>query len=350
MARCASIPRSMAPEDEGGSVVRRESRFKDHESFVRFVKWLPLLAAFAISASSRAGEDWPARPVRIVAPFAPGGTADTLGRMVAERLSARFRQNFVVDNRPGAGGTVGSELVALSAPDGYTLLVSGIGSHAIAPAMSKVPFDPMTSFTHIALFGGPPIVVVVQPSIEARSLAQLVTLSKSVPQGISYGSPGRGTNGHLVAELFRARSGAELVHVPYKGAALAMADLAGGHIPASFNTLSTAAPYVRSGRARALAHSAARRVTAFPDVPTFVESGYRELVATTWFSLSGPAGMPPAISRKLNAAVREALATPELRERLAPEGIEPNDLDPGGFTRFVREEVARWGPVARAAK
>ena len=307
------------------------------------------LMALAMSWGAPA-QDWPARPVRIVAPFAPGGSADTLGRMVAERLSVRFKQNFVVDNRSGAGGTVGSELVAASAPDGYTLLVSGIASHAIAPAMSKVSFDPVTSFTHIALFGGPPIIAVVHPGADARTLAQFVALSKSTPQGISYGSPGPGTNGHLVAELFRAKSGANLVHVPYKGAALAMVDLAGGHIPASFNTLSTAAPHVKSARARALAHSAARRVTAFPDVPTFVESGYKELVATTWFSLSGPAGMPPAISRRLNAAVREALAAPELRERLAAEGIEQNDLDPAGFTRFVREEVARWGPVARSAR
>jgi tripartite-type tricarboxylate transporter receptor subunit TctC len=295
-------------------------------------------------------QEWPSRPVRIVAPFAPGGSADTLGRMVAERLSVRFRQNFVVDNRPGAGGTVGSELVANSAPDGYTLLVSGIASHAIAPAMSKVSFDPVTDFTHIALFGGPPIIAVVHTGVDAKNLAQFVTLSKSTPQGFSYGSPGPGTNGHLVAELFRARSGANLVHVPYKGAALAMIDLAGGHIPACFNTLSTAAPHVRAGRARALAHSAQRRVTSFPDVPTFAESGYTELVATTWFSLSGPAGIPPAIGRTLNAAVREALAAAELRERLASEGIEPNDLDTAGFTRFVRAEVARWAPIAKAAR
>lgn len=295
-------------------------------------------------------QQYPSRPVRIVAPFAPGGSADTLGRMVAERLSVRFRQNFVVDNRPGAGGIVGSELVAASAPDGYTLLVSGIASHAIAPAMSKVSFDPVTSFTHIALFGGPPIIAVVHAGVDAKSLSQFVSLSKSMPQGFSYGSPGPGTNGHLVAELFRARSGANLVHVPYKGAALAMIDLVGGHIPACFNTLSTAAPHVKSGRARALAHSAQRRVTSFPDVPTFIESGYKDLVATTWFSLSGPAGIPPAVSRSLNAAVREALAAPELRERLAAEGIEPNDLDPGGFTRFVRTEVARWAPIAKVAK
>jgi tripartite-type tricarboxylate transporter receptor subunit TctC len=310
-----------------------------------------LVGSMAVALASPApAQEWPARPVRIVAPFAPGGSADTLGRMVADRLTVRFKQNFVVDNRPGAGGTVGSELVANSAPDGYMLLVSGIASHAIGPAMSKVPFDPVTSFTHIALFGGPPIVAVVHPGVQAKNLSEFVALAKSQPQGISYGSPGPGTNGHLVAELFRARSGANLVHIPYKGAALAMVDLAGGHIPSSFNTLSTAVPHIRSGRARPLAHSAVRRVAAFPDIPTFVESGYKDLVATTWFSLSGPAGIPPAIVKRLNAAVREALAAPELRERLAAEGIERNDLDADGFTRFVRAEVARWEPVAKAAK
>ena len=308
---------------------------------------LAIVTAPVLSASA---PDWPARPVRIVAPFAPGGSADTLGRIVAEKLTVKFKQNFVVDNRAGAGGVVGSELVAGSAPDGYTLVVSGIASHVIAPAMSKVSFDPVKSFTHIALFGGPPIIVVVHPGIEARTLAQFVALSKASPQGISYGSPGLGTNGHLVAELFRMKSGSNLVHVPYKGAALAMADLAGAHIPSSFNTLSTAAVHLRSGRARALAHSAARRVSAFPDVPTFVESGYKDLVAITWFSLSGPAGMPQAVVKQLNSAVREALAAPEVRERLAAEGTEPNDLDAGGFTRFVSAEVARWAPIAKAAK
>lgn len=308
------------------------------------------VCALTLVAASAGAQEWPSRPVRIVAPFAPGGSADTLGRLVAIRLAAKFKQNFVVDNRTGAGGTIGTELVADSAPDGYTLVVSGIATHAIGPAMQKTPYDPVKSFTHIALFGGPPIIAVVHPGVEAKSLSQFVALSKSTPQGISYGSPGPGTNGHLVAELFRMRSGSNLVHIPYKGAALAMVDLAGGHIPSSFNTLSTAAVHVKSGRARALAHSAAKRVSAFPDVPTFVESGYKDLVATTWFSLSGPAGMPPAIVKHLNAAVREALATPEMRERLTPEGIEPNDLDSQAFTQFVRGEVARWGPIARAAK
>ena len=331
-------------KDEGGRMSRLSGALTLNSSIA------VTLASVALLTHAQSAPDWPARPVRIVAPFAPGGSADTLGRMVAERLSVRFKQNFVVDNRPGAGGTIGSELVAHSAPDGYTLLVSGIATHAIGPAMSKVAFDPVTSFSHIALFGGPPIIAVVHPGVEAKTLAQFVALSKSTAQGISYGSPGPGTNGHLVAELFRARSGSNLVHVPYKGAALAMIDLAGGHIPACFNTLSTAAPHLRSARARALAHSATRRVAAFPDVPTFVENGYKDLVATTWFSLSGPAGMAPAIVKRLNAAVREALAAPELRERLDAEGIEPNDLDASGFTRFVRTEVERWAPVAKVAR
>lgn len=308
------------------------------------------LACLAMSLDAASAPDWPLRPVRVVAPFPPGGTADTLGRMVADRLALRFNQNFVVDNRAGAGGTVGSELVARSAPDGYTLLVSGIASHAIGPAMGRVPFDPVAGFTHIALFGGPPIVVAVYPGVDAKNLADLVMLTKSLPQGMTYGSPGTGTNGHLVAELFRLRSGAKLVHVPYRGAALAMVDLAGGHIPSAFTTLTTAAPQIKSGRARALAQSAARRLAAYPEVSTFVEAGYRDLVATTWFSLSGPAGVPSAIVKRLNAAVREALAAPEMRERLAADGIEPGDLDPEGFRRFVRAEVARWGPVAKAAR
>jgi tripartite-type tricarboxylate transporter receptor subunit TctC len=314
------------------------------------VKWVRAIAGGVSPALPCAAQDWPSRPVRIVAPFAPGGSADTLGRLVAVRLAAKFNQNFVVDNRAGAGGTVGSELVANSTPDGYTLVVSSIATHAIGPAMRKVPYDPVKDFTHIALFGGPPIIAVVHPGVEAKTLAQFVALSKASGQGISYGSPGPGTNGHLVAELFRMRSGTNLVHIPYKGAALAMADLAGGHIPASFNTLSTAAPHVRSGRARALAHSQAKRVTSFPDVPTFVESGYKDLVATTWFSLSGPAGIPPGVVKRLNAAVREALAMPEVRAPLATEGIEPGNLDANAFTQFVRDEVARWAPIAKAAR
>jgi len=308
-----------------------------------------VLAAASVAPGALA-QDWPARPVKIVAPFAPGGSADTLGRLVAEKLSVRLNQNFVVENRPGAGGLIGSEVVAKAPPDGYTLVVSGIASHVIAPAMSPAPFDPLKSFSHIALFGGPPVVLVVHPGLEARNLDEFIGLSKSRAGGLSYGSPGQGTQGHLTAELLKAQSGANLTHVPYKGAALAMSDLMGGHIPAVSSTLTTAATQIKAGKARALALSSARRLPDFPDVPTFGESGYPELVATVWFSLSGPAGLPPAIVSKLNAEVRDALKLPDVRRRLQSDGVEPNELDAAAFTDFVRAEIARWAPLAKAMK
>lgn len=304
-------------------------------------------AALLTPAAARA-QDWPAKPVKIIAPYAPGGSADTLARLVAEKLSSRLKHNFLVENRPGAGGVLGSEVVAKAAPDGYTLVVSGIGSHVIAPALAPAPFDPMTSFTHVALFGGPPAVLAVHPAVEARSLKEFVALSKSRAGGLSFGSPGQGTHGHLIGEMFKAQSGAGLTHVPYKGAAPAIVDLIAGHIPATSTTLSTAATHIKAGKARALAVTANTRLREFPDVPTFVEAGFSELVATTWFSLSGPAGLPQPIVGKLNAEVRAILHLPEVRERLQSEAIEPNDLDAAAFTEFVRKEIARWTPFAKA--
>jgi tripartite-type tricarboxylate transporter receptor subunit TctC len=308
------------------------------------------ILAAALAAPGAAAQEWPTRPVKIIAPFAPGGSADTLGRLVAEKLAARLNQSFVVENRPGAGGLIGSEVAAQAPPDGYTLVVSGVASHVIAPAMSPAPFDPLKSFTHIALFGGPPVVLVVHPGLGVRNLDELIGLSKTRPGGVSFGSPGRGTQGHLTAELFKAQSGANLVHIPYKGAAPAIADLIGGHISAVSSTLTTAATQIKAGKARALALSSAKRLPDFADVPTFAEGGYPELVATVWFSLSGPAGLPPPIVARLNAEVRDILKLPEVRSRLQPEGIEPNELDAAAFTEFVRAEIARWTPLAQAMR
>jgi tripartite-type tricarboxylate transporter receptor subunit TctC len=302
----------------------------------------------AMLGADAGAQDWPAKPVKIIAPYAPGGSADTLARLVAEKLTSRLKQNFLVENRAGAGGVLGSEIVAKAAPDGYTLVVSGIGSHVIAPAISPAPFDPMASFTHIALFGGPPAVLVVHPALEAKTLKEFVALSKSRAGGLSFGSPGQGTHGHLIAEMFKAQSGAGLTHVPYKGAAPAIVDLIAGHIPATSTTLTTAATHIKAGKARALAVTASARLPEFPDVPTFVEAGFSELVAMTWFSLSGPAGLPQPIVRKLNSEVRAILHLPEVRERLQGEAIEPNDLDAAAFTEFVRKEIARWTPFAKA--
>src|SRR3954463_15525648 len=202
------------------------------------------LAALALSFAA-AAQPYPSKPVKIVAPFAPGGSADTLGRIVAQKLSESLKENFVVENRPGAGGVIGSEAVAKAPPDGYTLLVSGVASHAVAPALPRgTPYDPVKDFTHIALFGGPPAVLVVNPSIPAQNVKEFVGLLKKEPGKYSYGSPGNGTHGQLVAELFKHLAGVEMQHVPYKGASNAMADLIAGHIQVASTTLSTASSQI----------------------------------------------------------------------------------------------------------
>jgi tripartite-type tricarboxylate transporter receptor subunit TctC len=309
-----------------------------------------VLLLVSVWTSAALAQSWPAKPVKIIAPFAPGGSADTLGRIVAQKLGESLKENFVVENRPGAGGVIGSEVVAKAPPDGYTLVVSGVASHAVAPALPRgTPYDPVKDFTHIALFGGPPAVLVVNPAVSAQDLKAFVALLKKEPGKYSYGSPGNGTHGQLVAELFKQLAGVEMQHVPYKGASNAMADLIAGHIQVASTTLSTAAGQIHGGKARALAISSAKRLPEYPNVPTYAEMGYADLVATIWFSLSGPAGMPADIVERLNAEVRKALDAPDTRERLRPEGVEPGRLTAAEFSSFVASEVKRWAPIVKAS-
>ena len=325
-------------------IAKRERTFPGYLAFYL----LPFTFSLGIAIANAQG--YPAKPVRIIVPFAPGGTADTLGRIVATKLTESLGQSFLAENRPGAGGLLGSELVAKSAPDGYTLVVSGVASHAIAPALAaKPPFDPVKDFTHIALFGGPPAVLGVHPSLPTKDLKGFVALAKARPGQLTYGSPGNGTQGHLVAEVFKQTAGINIIHVPYKGASIAVVDIVAGHIHAISTTLTTASGQIRAGRIRALAISSAKRLADYPGVPTFRESGYRNLVATVWFSLSGPTGVPADIVSKLNGEVRRILQLPDVRERLRGDGIEPNQLDPKAFTEFMTDEVKRWGPVIRAS-
>jgi len=310
------------------------------------------LVSLAISLCSftALAQTYPARPVKIIVPFGPGGTADTLGRLVASKLSEQLKESFVIENKGGAGGVVGSELVAKSAPDGYTLVVSGIASHVIAPLLpGGTPYDPLKDFTHIALFGGPPAVFAVNPALPAKTLKEFVQLAKEKPGALSYGSPGPGTQGQLVAELFKREAGIDVLHVPYKGAAAAVTDLMGGQITAVSTTLSTASGQIKAGRARALALSSTERLPDYPDIPTFVEQGFPNIIGTVWFSLSGPPGMPQEIVDKLNAEVRRALELSDVRAKLRHEGITPNRLDAKEFTAFVTDELHRWGPTVRAS-
>jgi len=295
-------------------------------------------------------QNWPSKPVKIIVPFGPGGTADTLGRLVAGKLSEQLKQSFVVENRGGAGGAVGSELVSNAPPDGYTLVVSGIASHVIAPHLPNgTPYDPLKDFTHIALFGGPPAVLAVGPSLPAKTLKEFVALAREKPGTLTYGSPGAGTQGQLVMELFKRSAGIDVLHVPYKGAAAAVTDLIGGQISSVSTTLSTAAGQIRGGRARGLALSSPERLPDYPDIPTFAEQGYKDIVGTVWFSLSGPAGMAADIVDKLNAEVRRAMELSDVRQRMRHDGVVANKLDAQQFTAFVAEELRRWGPIVKAS-
>lgn len=299
-----------------------------------------------MAQNSPMAQTYPVKPVRVIVPFAPGGASDGLARIVGDKLGRSLGQSFVIENRAGVGGMLGSDLVAKAPPDGYLLVISGIASHVVAPAMGAAPFDPVKSFTHIALIGGPPSGLMVHPGVPVRSVAEFVAYSKSLPNGLSYGSAGHATHSHMMSELFRQRTGANMVHIPYKGAGPAVADVVAGHLPATFTGTSGVAQ-VRAGKTRMLAVTAGKRMPEVPDVPTFAEIGLRELTTATWFGVSGPAAMPREIVFRLNAEVRNAMVLPDVREKLGLDGIEPNHLDSDAYTAFVRAEIEKWGPVAR---
>ena len=306
-----------------------------------------LLSAFA---GSLRAETWPARPIKLVVPFSAGGSADTLGRVFARVLSEALNQQVYVENRPGAGGVTASAQVARAEPDGYTLLVSGVASHAIAPALkANVGYDPVRDFTHIAYLGGPAIVWVVHPSLHVRTLAELLELIRKSPTPVSYGSPGSGTQGHLIVAYLAQKLALPMQHVPYKGAGPAMFDIVAGHVKIGSVTWTTALSHIQSGAVVPIAVTAEHRLPDYPDVPTFKELGYPELVATTWFSISGPQGLPREIVDRLNRGFVSALDHPEVRDLLRQEGIGVIPMDADAFARFVETEVARWAPIVKSS-
>lgn len=310
---------------------------------------VPCFALF-FSSTSWANKDeefWPSKSVRVVVPYAAGGTADALGRSVAQHLQTVFKHPFVIENKGGGGGTIGSAQVAKSAPDGYSLVVSGIGSHVIAPVDIKA-FNPMTDFTHIAILGGPPTVLVVNPSVAAKNLKEFVAYAQQLKDGVNWGSPGKGAHGDLIGELFAREAKYPQTQVGYKGANPAVADLIGGQIPAAFVTYRSASAFIKSGKLKALAISSPSRLPEMPDVPTFAEMGYPSLTATTWFSLSGPAGMSPQLVNKINEEVRRGLQTETARKIFEQEGIEFHDWDSATFTRYIQTEIDRWVPLVKS--
>lgn len=289
---------------------------------------------------------WPARPIKLVVTFPPGGTSDLVARLIAPRLSAALGQQLVIENRPGAGGIVGADAVAKSTPDGYTLLVSTVGSHGIGPTLNRnIRYDAVADFTHVALIGAVPHVLLVNPKLPAKNLRELADLARAQPGRYQYGSGGTGSINHVTGELIKSRLRIDLLHVPYKGSGAAVTDLRGFTIPAAIDALPANIGMIRSGELRALAITSPRRSPLAPDVPTFTELGYPEIVVDNWIGVSGPAKLPDEIARRLAAEIEKVLAQPEVRDKLLEWGMATSFKAGPEFVAFVRADIARWRPV-----
>jgi tripartite-type tricarboxylate transporter receptor subunit TctC len=285
-------------------------------------------------------QDWPSRPVHLVVPYAPGGPVDLSARLIAPKLQQALGQPVVVENQPGAGGNIGADFVAKSAPDGYTLVMGAIATHAINPALyARLPYDPVRDFRHVALLVQVPNVLVVANDLPARSVADLVRLAKAQPGRLDFASGSTGSTGHLAGELFKQMTGTYMVHIPYKGSAPAVADLLAGRVHLMFDNLASALPNIQAGKLRALAVTTVRRSSFLAELPTLDESGLKGFDMTTWWGLMAPAKTPPPVVDRLAAEAAKALAAPDLQERWRAMGSEPPSVrTPAEFTAFVERE------------
>jgi tripartite-type tricarboxylate transporter receptor subunit TctC len=307
-----------------------------------------VLFILAFIAAAAHAQEYPTKPIRIIVPFAPGGVADNSARVVAEPLSLRLGQQVVVENRPGASGNIGTQQVAQSAPDGHTLLLGFDGTMVINPhVFSKVPFDTVADFAAVTKLGDAALILVAHPSAGVRTLGELVQQAKTKP--FSYGTSGTGGTPHLTGELLKQRTGAQLEHVPYKGGGQAVVDVVGGQIPLVFTAIATAQQYVRGGRLVGLGVPSAKRSSALPDVPTFVESGFAGFDVSSWVGIFAPAKTPAPVVQRLHKELAAVLQTPFVRERYGVLGIEPVGNTPEDFSGQVRADLARWAQVVKAA-
>ncbi len=308
------------------------------------------LPALLLPAAAGAQEAWPTRPVTLLVPWAPGGSNDAAARLLAQPLEARFGQPFIVENRPGGGGSIGMGMVARARPDGLTLLVSSASNHVFHPLVAPdLGYDVREALHGVAMLVDVPNVVVANPDFGVRTIPELIAKVRSRPEGIAFGSSGVGSSNHLAGELFRMRTGIDMTHVPYRGGGPAIADLIGGTIPLAFLNLPTVVAAAEAGRLRILAVGTDTRVASRPDIPTVAEQGVADYAVRSWTGLFAPRGTPRPVIDRLGAALKEILEGPALRTRLTEMGSEPIWLDPAATDRFVRAEYERWGPVVRAA-
>jgi tripartite-type tricarboxylate transporter receptor subunit TctC len=305
-----------------------------------------LALVFLVVTSSAVAQSWPAKPVRVIVPFSPGGVADSSARVVSERLGARLGQAVIVENRPGASGNIGTAAVAASAPDGYTLLLGFDGTMVINPHVyARLPFDTLRDFAPVTKLGDATLILVAHPSVAAKDLRELISLKKD----FSYGTAGTGSTPHLAGELLAQRTGIALTHVPYKGGGQAMGDVVGGQIPLVYTAIATAQQFVKSGKLKGLGVSSAKRSPSLPEVATFVESGLAGFVVDSWVGILAPAKTPRAVLERLQKEIAAVLKEPEMRERYATLGIEPVGNTPEQYTEQIRADLARWEKVVKQA-
>lgn len=313
-------------------------------AIVATVAAVPLLAQ-AQSAEST----YPQKAVRIVVPYPPGGPNDLIARFMAQKLSENLHQPFLIDNRPGATGLTGTDFVAKSAGDGYTLLVSA-SVHVIYPALfRKVPFDPIKDFAPISLMASTPLVLSVNPTLNAKSIQELIAMAKAKPGQLQYASSGNGSSTHLAAEAFKSQAGIDMQHIPYKGSAPAMTDLIAGQVQLVFDSLASTLPYIKSGKLRPLAVTSASRAAAAPELPTIAESGVPGYDISTWYGIWAPAGTPKEIVDKLSVEVQKIIKTTEMRQQLTSRGMEPVGSSAADFRAFNVSETAKWAKIVKAS-
>jgi tripartite-type tricarboxylate transporter receptor subunit TctC len=317
---------------------------------IRTVQRAALGALALLIAAGAWAQAYPTKPIRLVVPFPAAGTTDILAREVAQRLSVSFGQSVIVDNRPGAAGNIGSDLVAKSAPDGYTLLMGTVGTHAINPSLyTKMPYDHVKDFVPIVLVAGVPNVLEVTPSLPVNSVADLIKLAKERPGQLNFASSGSGTSIHLSGELFKTMAGVDMMHVPYKGSAPAITDLMGGQVQLMFDNLPSSLAQIKAGKLRAIAVTSAQRAPALPNIPTIAESGLPGFEASSWFGLLAPAGTPAAIVARINADVNQWLQSAEANEKLLAQGAVPAGGTPEQFAAHIRAETEKWAKVVKVS-
>ena len=297
-----------------------------------------------------ADDAWPNKTIKIIAPVQPGGGVDLVARLIADRLGKVLGQSIIVDNISGGGGIIASKATARAVPDGYTLMVGYVGTHGTNPALRKLPYDAIKDFTPIAMVGGTPNIMVVNPNVPATNLKEFLAYAKANPNSVSYGSSGQGTLTHLVMEQLKEETGINVAHVPYRGIGPALTDLLGGQTQVVFPGLAAALPHIKAGTLRPIVITGTQRHPLMPNTPTLAELGFKGFDGVQWYGIVGPAKMPPALVKRLNSEINKLIIAPELKEKLSGEALEPMPMSPEQFGEYIKNDIAKWEKLVKARK